>query len=183
MSSLELLSKIEEVLELFQYARILAKRKKAFHVTEITKAIASPRSHRRLNGAEVGRKAHEVLWSLDPYIVLQEDCVSLPFPLAAEIEVNNRKYIIYGVPDLVLFKSGVPKKVYEFKSYLDKDKYSIVQTQIYAWLTWKCFSISPKAYLILGWNGHSYKEKIEVKYNIKEVEEEIKKAVMKILGC
>jgi len=181
MSSLELLSKIEEVLELFQYARILAKRKKAFHVTEITKAIASPRSHRRLNGAEVGRKAHNRIWNLDPYIVLQEDCVSLPFPLAAEIVVNSEKYVVFGVPDLIEFREGVPIAVYEFKTYSTPGKYAETQLKIYAWLCHKCFSVSPEAFLILGWNGRTFQNKIEVKYNIKEVEEEIKKAIEKIL--
>ncbi|RLE79031.1 MAG: hypothetical protein DRJ52_09240 [Thermoprotei archaeon] len=177
---------IRKILELFQYARYARLRyreKKAFHVTELARSITSPRSHGRANGAEVGRKAHSEIWSLDPYVVLQEDEVALPFPLAAEVRVEDREYIVYGVPDLIKFVRSTPVEVYEFKSYSIADKYSITQTQIYAWLCHKCFNSYPKAFLVLGWNGRKYSRKIEVKYDIKEVEEELKKAVMKILGC
>jgi len=179
--SLNLIEKIESILELFQYARYAKSKKKAFHVTEIARSIASPRSHGRANGAVVGKRVHEVLWSLDPYIVLQEDEVALPFPLAAEIAVNSKKYIVFGVADLIEFREGAPIAVYEFKSYIEPDKYAETQLKIYAWLTWKCFSTTPEAFLVLGWNGRSYKEKIEVEYDVKEVEEKIKKAILKIV--
>ena len=181
MSNLELLRKIETILGLFQYARLKHRERKALHVTEVARALVSPRSHGRREGAKIGREAHSKIWALDPFIVLQEEYVSIPFPLAYEIDVGKKKYIIYGVPDLIKFVRSTPVEVYEFKTYLEKDKYSILQTQIYAWLTWKCFDSYPKAYLILGWNGRSCKKKIKVEWNLKEIEEEIKRAVMKIL--
>ncbi len=181
MQNLSKYTKIKEILELYSEAQLLRRLKKAFHVTEVARIIASPRSHGRLNGAKVGREAHEVLWSLDPYVVFQEDEVALPFPLAAEIVVNSKKYIVYGVPDLIKFVRSTPVEVYEFKSYSIADKYSITQTQIYAWLCHKCFSVSPEAYLILGWSGRKYSRKIKIEWNPKEVEEEIKKAIEKIL--
>ena len=180
--SLKLLEKIENILELFQYARLKHREKKAFHISQLARVIASPKSHKRKNGAEIGRKAHEVLWSLDPYTILQEDAVSFPFPLASEIKVSKEKYIIYGVPDLILFESGVPKEIYEFKSYSTLDRYSVIQTQIYAYLCSKCFETHVKAFLILGWNGRSCKKKIKVEWNKREVEENVKKAIMKIVS-
>ncbi|RLE78485.1 MAG: hypothetical protein DRJ52_10335, partial [Thermoprotei archaeon] len=113
--SLKLLEKIENILELFQYARLKHREKKAFYVSQLARVLASPCSHHREDGAKIGREAHDRIWSLDPFIVLQEEYVSLPFPLASEIKVSKEKYIIYGVPDLVEFYNGIPSAIYEFK--------------------------------------------------------------------
>lgn len=178
MQNLSKYTKIKEILELYSEAQLLRKLKKSFHVTEIARALASPCSHHREDGAKVGREAHSVLWNLDPYAILQYDRVSTPYPLAFRIG----EYVVFGVADLVEFIKATPTAVYEFKSYTEQDRYSVVQTQIYAYLCSKCFEANVKAYLILGWNGKSYREKVEVEWNEKEVDMLIREALVKIIS-
>ncbi|MEM3975026.1 MAG: hypothetical protein QW320_11715 [Ignisphaera sp.] len=164
----ECLQKVKKAIELYERARASPN---SVTVTELARRISSPRSHG--SSAKAGVKAHNV-WG-DPLQACTSEDYWTPLPLAHTLEGTW----IYGVADLVRFRHGQPVEVVELKHYSEADEYAITQVQLYAWLTAKLFETTPKAYLILGWNGRKYAEKLEVLYKVEEVEKKVKAIKMR----
>ncbi len=143
-------------------------------VTELARKLASPKSHG--GGAHAGLKAHNI-WG-DPYAVCGSREAWTPLPLAYKLEGTW----IYGVADLVRFVDCKPVEVAELKYFTEPDRYSEMQAKVYAWLVSKCFECKPRAYLLLGWDGVRYKSKLEVKYEIRDIEEKVCKVLRSIPG-
>lgn len=167
----ECLERVRRVLRWFEEARATPS---SITVTRLARKLASPRSHG--GSGEAGRRAHNV-WG-DPFEACGRGEYWTPFPLAYRV----CGVWVYGVADLVRFVGGVPVEVVELKYYEGLDRYSIIQAAIYAWLTARCFSCRPRAYLVLGWDGRRFERRLEVGYEVGEVEEEVKRALKSLRG-
>lgn len=163
------LNRIQRALTFFEKARANGR---GVTVTEVARAIASPRSHK--GNASAGIKAHS-MWG-DPYEVCNRSEYWTPLPLAYELEA----VWIYGVADLVRFLNGTPVEVVELKHYKSLDRYAVAQASIYAWLIAKLFEILPKTFVLTGWNGKSYTGRVEVQCSVQEIEEKIREALVEI---
>lgn len=141
-------------------------------VTELARKLASPKSHG--GDARAGLKAHNI-WG-DPYAVCGSREVWTPLPLAYKLGGTW----IYGVADLVRFVDCKPVEVAELKYFTGPDRYSETQVKVYAWLASKCFECEPRAYLLLGWDGARYRSKLEVKYEIRDIEGRVCKVLKSI---
>jgi len=156
VDSLECYEKIRKVLADFEKAR---KSERRISVTELAKKIASPRSH---GGSwQKGFSVHEKVWG-DPLDVCMHEEYWTPLPLAYKFGDTW----IYGVADYVHFINGIPVDVVELKYFNDADKYSKVQVAIYGWLVFKNFNVKPIVWLVLGWNGRRFKNRIKVEEEV-----------------
>lgn len=165
-SQVDCVKRMRKVLAQFEEASLSPT---SVSVTELARKLASPKSHG--GNAHAGLKAHNV-WG-DPYVVYCSQDAWTPLPLAYNLEGTW----IYGVADLVRFINCKPVEVAELKYFMEPDKYSEVQAKMYAWLVYKCFECKPTAYLLLGWDGAHYERKLEVKYEVHDVEESIRRVL------
>lgn len=164
VDTLDCYKRIKKILSDFEKAR---KSHRKISVTELARKIASPRSH---GGSwENGYRVHRV-WG-DPLEACMRDEYWTPLPLAYFF----RGTWIYGVADFVRFIDGVPREVVELKYYREGDRYAEVQAAIYGWLVSKIFSVKPRVWLVLGWNGKTFEDRVEVKAG--KVEDLIKKVL------
>ncbi|RLE61113.1 MAG: hypothetical protein DRJ32_01875 [Thermoprotei archaeon] len=162
--------RIKRALGLFEEAK---NSRSKVYVTELTRRIASPKSHKM----KEFRHQH-YLWG-DVWHILQYDEYFTPFPLAAKI----LGVWVYGYADLVYFKNCTPIAVYEVKQYGKFSKYDKVQVKIYAYLTYIVFNVKPKAYLIQQRNNRFIlNNMVEVKWNTEEVEDIIHEGLRRIFG-
>ncbi|MEM1508308.1 MAG: hypothetical protein QXY49_05335 [Thermofilaceae archaeon] len=161
------IERIKELLARFEEARFS---QKSMAATKLARKLASPKSHG--GDARIGLRVHNI-WG-DPYTVCSSQEVWTPLPLAYNFEGTW----IYGVADLVRFRSSKPVEVVELKYFAESDKYSEIQVKVYAWLISKCFGCKPKAYLLLGWDGLNYKRKLKVEYKIHDIEKNIRKVLI-----
>ncbi len=150
------LSFISSILRNFEIAR---ESENSYTVTELAKALSSPRSHGV--GAKTGIKVHN-FWG-DPFEIARIEDYFCPFPLACRL----KEYWIYGVADLVRFRKCLPVEVVEVKSYEKYGKYERLQVIFYSYIAYEAFlrKSVPSAFLVLGWNGRFFKKKVLVEWS------------------